>query len=719
MIESDHAMTSQLRTTARRCPAFAARLVVLPALLAGCATTAPPAPVVTMEQKLSWILRLEDQRALRDPAPAAAVAPRRGRTQPPAPPSPDLLALVRDDLARVRRSAALAIGRVGLPEGVPALSATLESDPDPVVRQAAAFALGVLGDAAGAAPLRRALDDPDPLVQGRAAEALSLLGQADAVADIGRMVARQLESSNVAVLDPDAPPEGQEPAADAFRLGVVALGRLKAYEPLAAAVLGRDGLPRVGWWPVAFALQRTGDRRALPALLALARGGGSVGRSFAARGLGGLKDPAASAVLTEMADRWRDDPRAAVSAIRALGQVGDAQASGALARLLSVRDLDPLVIVEAVAAAGAARAREALERVQDLTGHPSPAVRAAALRALREIDEESFTIVLSGLDADPHWSVRAATASVLGTLAADRAVPRLTAMLADPDTRVVPSVLRALVQLRAPGVEARVMEALGHEDVVLRMAAATALGELKPASGDVRLAEAYRAWAGDDTYLARVAALEALAKYGQSARAVLEEALADREWPVRLKAAALLRSIDPAAAAAPARPAPTGRPGSWYDAPELVAPTVSPQVYIETARGVVQLELLVVDAPMTCANFVALARRGYFNGLLFHRVVPDFVVQDGDPRGDGEGGPGYTIRDELNERAYGRGTVGMALDGPDTGGSQYFITHSPQPHLEGRYTVFARVVAGMEVVDRLQTWDEVVRVRVWDGKTFE
>ncbi|HSK11538.1 MAG TPA: peptidylprolyl isomerase, partial [Vicinamibacterales bacterium] len=156
-----------------------------------------------------------------------------------------------------------------------------------------------------------------------------------------------------------------------------------------------------------------------------------------------------------------------------------------------------------------------------------------------------------------------------------------------------------------------------------------------------------------------------------------------------------------------------------YDAPELASPSVSPHVYIETARGTVQLELLVVDAPLTCDNFTTLARRGFFDGAPIHRVVPNFVVQDGDPRGDGEGGPGYTIRDELNQRPYLRGTVGMALDGPDTGGSQFFITHSPQPHLDARYTVFAHVVSGMEVVDRLQPWDTITRVRVWDGKTFQ
>ena len=90
-------------------------------------------------------------------------------------------------------------------------------------------------------------------------------------------------------------------------------------------------------------------------------------------------------------------------------------------------------------------------------------------------------------------------------------------------------------------------------------------------------------------------------------------------------------------------------------------------------------------------------------------------MQAGDPRGDGEGGPGYTLRDEINMLPYMRGAVGMALDGADTGGSQFFITHAPQPHLDAKYTVFGRVVAGMDVVDRLQQWDVIRRVRVWDG----
>ncbi len=166
------------------------------------------------------------------------------------------------------------------------------------------------------------------------------------------------------------------------------------------------------------------------------------------------------------------------------------------------------------------------------------------------------------------------------------------------------------------------------------------------------------------------------------------------------------------------RPVP-GTPIAPYDSPDILKPEYSPHAFIETAKGTVEIELAVLDAPQTVANFVALARKGYFNGLSIHRVVPDFVVQDGDPRGDGEGGPGYTIRDELNEREYLRGTVGMALDWADTGGSQFFITHSPQPHLDARYTVFGRVVGGMDVVDAIEQWDVIRRVRVWDGESMK
>ena len=140
-------------------------------------------------------------------------------------------------------------------------------------------------------------------------------------------------------------------------------------------------------------------------------------------------------------------------------------------------------------------------------------------------------------------------------------------------------------------------------------------------------------------------------------------------------------------------------------------------ITLTTDDGVIVIKLDLVNCPKHGENFKKLVKEGYYDGTTFHRVIPGFVIQGGDPRGDGEGGPGFTIRDEINQRPYLRGTVGMALDWADTGGSQFFITHAPQPHLDDRYTVFGRVVAGMDVVDAIEPWDVIRRVRVWDGSS--
>ncbi len=123
------------------------------------------------------------------------------------------------------------------------------------------------------------------------------------------------------------------------------------------------------------------------------------------------------------------------------------------------------------------------------------------------------------------------------------------------------------------------------------------------------------------------------------------------------------------------------------------------------------MSLFAADAPVTVNTLLELAGQHYFDGGAWHRVVPNFVIQDGDPRGDGWGGPGFAMRDEINRRRYDRGTVGMALSGPDTGGSQFFITHAPQPHLDGTYTVFGQVTGGMEAVDRIAQGDRIRTIR--------
>jgi cyclophilin family peptidyl-prolyl cis-trans isomerase len=136
------------------------------------------------------------------------------------------------------------------------------------------------------------------------------------------------------------------------------------------------------------------------------------------------------------------------------------------------------------------------------------------------------------------------------------------------------------------------------------------------------------------------------------------------------------------------------------------------QAVVTTTRGSFTMALFPDEAPLTVDNFVQLSRRGYYRGIVFHRVVPNFVIQDGDPRGDGNGGPGYAIRCEINEVTYDRGTVGMALSGKDTGGSQWFVTHAPQPHLDGGYTVFGQVISGMNVVDAIIRGDVIKSILI-------
>ena len=129
--------------------------------------------------------------------------------------------------------------------------------------------------------------------------------------------------------------------------------------------------------------------------------------------------------------------------------------------------------------------------------------------------------------------------------------------------------------------------------------------------------------------------------------------------------------------------------------------------------GEIRIEFFPADAPQTVENFVTLAKKGFYDGLTFHRVVPNFVVQGGDPKGTGTGGPGYTIKAEFNKQKHLRGTVAMArAQHPDSAGSQFYITYGPTPHLDGNYTVFGQVVSGMELVDKIQVGDKMKSVKI-------
>jgi peptidyl-prolyl cis-trans isomerase B (cyclophilin B) len=156
----------------------------------------------------------------------------------------------------------------------------------------------------------------------------------------------------------------------------------------------------------------------------------------------------------------------------------------------------------------------------------------------------------------------------------------------------------------------------------------------------------------------------------------------------------------------------------WNSPPEMtIDPKKAYSVTIETDRGVIELELYPQHAPKTVNNFVFLARDGFYDGVSFHRVIANFMIQGGDPTGTGSGGPGYRFEDELkgNPLTHETCVISMANAGPNTNGSQFFITHAPQPHLNGKHTVFGKVVKGQDVVDAIRQGDIMKRVAVSEG----
>jgi peptidyl-prolyl cis-trans isomerase B (cyclophilin B) len=153
----------------------------------------------------------------------------------------------------------------------------------------------------------------------------------------------------------------------------------------------------------------------------------------------------------------------------------------------------------------------------------------------------------------------------------------------------------------------------------------------------------------------------------------------------------------------------------WNSPPAMqIDPQKRYQATMETDKGTIELELYPEHAPKTVNNFAFLAGEGFYDGVTFHRVIDNFMIQGGDPTGTGRGGPGYRFEDEFsgNPLKHERGVISMANAGPNTNGSQFFITHSPQPHLNGRHTVFGKVIEGQDVVDAIRQGDRMIKVEV-------
>ncbi|MGI9104900.1 MAG: peptidylprolyl isomerase [Pyrinomonadaceae bacterium] len=681
----------------------------------------------------------------------------------------DLGALLADANAGVRRRAALGAGRIGDALAVAPLVSMLQTDRDESVRAAAAFALGEIEAGTGSESLLAVVARNTPAgskeaasVRARAIEACGKIAAALPQAEQTR--ATEIGKALLDALELEARPR-LAANREIVLLGLTAILRARPEGAGRVAALFLNSTDARIRADAANTLTRLRAKNANEQLRKLLTNDpDATVRANAARALGAAEDKSAFDALLERGLNDKEE-RVRVSALRSLGTLKEARAAEPL-----LKRGETLMTAYRAAKATNAAARpvvtnELLELATALSRVHAGSADASALafiRAFREVEnwstpeaEIAFARIAPGqyLRERPFsslsfrapegtvaasWQMIAAVAQGLGEIAAvsseragNSAVSvqadaqlALRTLLNDPATPplAVPDVLSGIAAYKPPD-RALVMRAqLAAADVIVRATAASQLGELAPdAETTTALADALTvAFQRDEMNDAALAILDALAKQkSEPALAAIKTALDSPDYLIRLRASALLQAAQPddAANAGDARietVATRNRPADYRRALARTGKRVL--AVVNTDKGAFTLELLPDAAPLTVDNFVELARRGFFNNITFHRVVPNFVIQAGDPRGDGNGGPGYQIRCEINEVPYARGAVGMALSGKDTGGSQWFVTHSPQPHLDGGYTVFARVIAGMDTVDRITRGDRIRSINVMEAK---
>jgi cyclophilin family peptidyl-prolyl cis-trans isomerase/HEAT repeat protein len=661
----------------------------------------------------------------------------------------DLGVLLFDRDARVRRRAALATGRIGDERAVASLLSLLQNDRETTVRAMAAFALGETESAAAADAIGAQLSNKSDEVRARAIEALGKIVAALPKEDEAR--GRTLGAAILNALAAESS-RGPKPDRDVILMGLTAV--LRARPENAGQVVARF-LTDADWRIRADAgntLARLRAKDASDKLRELLLGDpNAVVRANAARALGTAENQAAFESLLNRSINDTDE-RVRVSSIRALATLKDARAAGPLlqraaaltASYLAAKasnvarpaELGELLEIATALSrvlpnTGDARAVAWLREFRTAEGATNPEIEIAFARIapaiyLRESNPERLagSMPRGGGGAARNWRqvsslaqglsdfaamTAEASGSTIVSLQADAQIA-LRSMLDDASTPALatPDVLTALAAFKPNDLGQVLRGKLTDKDVVVRATAAQLLSELAPDEANARaLIAALPGTQQDELNDAALAILDALGKQKTTAaNEALKTALNSTDYLVRRRAATLLKENSAGDFLARVATVQTNHTPADY---ERALARIDKQVLatVATDKGAFLIELLPEEAPLTVDSFVQLARRGYFNNITFHRVVPNFVVQGGDPRGDGNGGPGYQIRCEINEARYDRGAVGMALSGKDTGGSQWFVTHSPQPHLDGGYTVFGRVREGMETIDRIMRGDVI------------
>jgi cyclophilin family peptidyl-prolyl cis-trans isomerase len=667
----------------------------------------------------------------------------------------DLRKLFSSPNAVIRQRAALAAGRIGNEDSLASLTELLEKDSDPGVRSMAAFAIGEVESDKGANALVAVLKSGSTSVdlKSRAIEALGKI----AAALPREQEARQRELG-AAILDALNTARSTDQSLILFGLTAALRSRPANAGPTIAKFLTSANPRARADAANALARLRLKDGNEQLRKL-LASDIDPIVRANAARVLGVTEDKQSYDALLSKAIT-DNDSRVRVSAIRALASLKDIRAAepllkrGEVLAQGNVGDKPELnEILEIATTLGRLWAQKEdqtavawLRKLSEALNHYAPEVETAFVRiapatyiatfgsadqARRKVQEtillnwRAASGVAAGLgeiaalpESVKNKSELAATAQSLLRAMLDYRNSGLTinTLVAVHSEYAIPDVLRAFAAFKPADLGTVAQAQLKESDIIIRSTAADLLGDLPPSEEITRaLGAAWPQAANDSLNDAALSILDTLGKQKTpAANEILKEALKSGDLLIRRRAANLLKANGAGDFSAQVGTVQTRNTGADYKR-ALGRIGKSVRAVVTTSKGSFTIDLLPDAAPLTVDNFVQLAQRDYFRNVTIHRVVPNFVIQDGDPRGDGNGGPGYQIRCEINQVLYDRAAVGMALSGKDTGGSQWFVTHSPQPHLDGGYTVFGRVVTGMEVVDKIVRGDVIQSIVIKQG----
>ncbi len=612
--------------------------------------------------------------------------------------SDNLMTYLKDEDPEIRARAAIAIGRIGDPDANEYLFESLQDSVE-AVQESAAFALGITGDKRFAAELLDYAATMPAAVQALLIQAAGRLGDstmpfiADQIADYTDHIDhRTREQAAYALWRSD---------------GKKYFGKLEKMamndpvRPVKIAAL--------------YALVRLGSTGSTAVYEEWLPDSDPWVRSLAIRGLGLTKNDAYTGLV---ASGLNDRSNNVVSqAVASLGQIASEKAVDYIIARLA-QEKDEKIEEQIIEVLGRLKAHRAKDYVLDIIADTvDNNIMGAALVYLAKTGYDGTVALIDSLTDLDNRYLNVKITEALTELGGDLVKPRLAMLFGDTAASVRAAAFEALVKFDPTNMDYYIKTALKDSDYVVESMAVDMIGEHKKANFLPQLATLMTVGNASNPDLKRSIA----ATVGQFipgpqdsvAEGILYDCLNDGDYVVSKEAAEIYKDkLDKNMSAYVNHPSPLASVGEIKSF--LENHETNPYAIMHTNRGDFAIELYKDAAPLTVYNFIDLSNNGFYAGLIFHRVIPNFVAQGGDPRGDGWGGPGYTIRSEYNNITYDRGAVGMASSGKDTEGSQFFITFSPQPHLDARYTNFGQVVAGMEVVDQIVRGDSILSIVIAD-----